>query len=214
MASSIIEDTMNETGQDLAAIIRAGCFVSVHHQERMYQSYWQPMQNSLKDNMTEFIRHFLMKEGSVVKQGEVYFALKDRAADKHSQEEVISYLEEIAKFASHYAKLVDPDNEHSFRLRTRLKRLNRIEVTTAYPFLLNAYNDYSQNLLPEDRFEELLIQFPRFIGRDRAKFRTCRQLKNGAFIETHLSAAAIRSFCIQATTQAGLDTDDWRVEFE
>ena len=31
------------------------------------------MQDRLGENLTEFIRHFLMKNGAVIQQGEIYF---------------------------------------------------------------------------------------------------------------------------------------------
>ncbi len=68
----------------------------------------------------------------------MYFALKERA-DGKSQQEVIVYLQEVSRFADYYAKLLQPDGESSSKLRERMKRLNRIEVTVAYPFLLNVY---------------------------------------------------------------------------
>ena len=37
------------------------------------------MQEQLGDDLTEFIRHFLMKDGTLVKQDEVYLALKAHA---------------------------------------------------------------------------------------------------------------------------------------
>jgi uncharacterized protein with ParB-like and HNH nuclease domain len=165
----LIFESLNAKGRPLtqADLIRNYFFmrIHVHHQEKMYRSYWQPMQSHLGENMTEFIRHFLMKDGGLVKQGEVYFALKDRATDKNSQDEVISYLEEIAKFAGYYAKLIDPEKESSPKLRARLKRLNRIEVTTAYPFLLNVYHDYAVGSLSEEIFSSVLETLENYLIR-------------------------------------------------
>jgi hypothetical protein len=44
------------------------------------------MQERLGENLTEFIRHFLMRSGGVTKQGEVYFALKEKADEKPPEE--------------------------------------------------------------------------------------------------------------------------------
>jgi hypothetical protein len=67
--------------------------------------------------------------------------------------------------------------------------------------------------LDYDRFENLLAQFPRFVGRDPARFRASRQLPNGAFMETNLSAESIHRFCLQAAEVSGLSSEDWRVEY-
>jgi len=64
-----------------------------------------------------------------------------------------------------------------------------------------------------DRFDNLIAQFPRFVGRDPARFRSSRQLPNGAFMEANLSAEAIHRFCLQAAEVSGLSSEDWRVEY-
>src|ERR1700736_2569480 len=91
-------------------------------------------------SQADLIRHFLMKNGGVTKQGEVYFALKEKA-DQKTQEEIVAYLQEIAGFAELYIKLLNPALEPSAKISQQMHRLNRIEVTTAYPFLLNVYHD-------------------------------------------------------------------------
>jgi len=67
--------------------------------------------------------------------------------------------------------------------------------------------------LDSERFENLLAQFPRFVGRDPARFRVSRLLPNGAFMETNLSAESIHRFCVQAAEVSGLSSEDWRVEY-
>jgi hypothetical protein len=43
--------------------------------------------------------------------------------------------------------------------------LNRIEVTTAYPFLLNIYRDYADGSLPESQFSEVLSVLENYLVR-------------------------------------------------
>jgi hypothetical protein len=81
--------------------------IPVSDQERLYGTYWMPMQERLGENLTEFIRHFLMRSGGVTKQGEVYFALKEKA-DEKPPGEIVAYLQEIARFAELYVKLLVP----------------------------------------------------------------------------------------------------------
>ena len=67
--------------------------------------------------------------------------------------------------------------------------------------------------LDNERFENVLAHFPRFVGRDPARFRSSRQLPNGAFMEINLSAESIHRFCLQAAEASGLSSEDWRVEY-
>src|SRR5205823_1548288 len=66
--------------------------------------------------------------------------------------------------------------------------------------------------LEPDKFEQLMREYPRFIGRSKERFRDPRELPNGIFIEVNLSAQAIQRFCAQALSAIGLTTDDWKVE--
>jgi len=65
-----------------------------------------------------------------------------------------------------------------------------------------------------DAFEEVMKQFPRFVGWDEKDFRSTRQLSNGAFIEVNLSASDIYTFCMRAIETVGLSTDEWDVEIQ
>ena len=63
------------------------------------------------------------------------------------------------------------------------------------------------------RFEQVLAQFPRFVGRDPSRFRSSRQLANGLFFETNLSATSIHRLCVQVSELSGMSSEDWRVEY-
>lgn len=164
----LIFESLNAKGRALsqADLIRNYFFMKIHidDQERQYNRHWKPMQDSLGDDLTECIRHFLMKDGPIVKQGEVYFALKD-GADSKSQAEILQYLEELTEYAGYYSKLLRPDEEQELGLRERLGRLRRIEVTTAYPFLLNGYRDYTRGQLSQEEFLQVLDVVENFMVR-------------------------------------------------
>ena len=55
--------------------------VHVSEQDRLFKSYWLPIQEALAGDLTEFVRHYLMKEGKILKEADVYFELKDRLAN-------------------------------------------------------------------------------------------------------------------------------------
>jgi len=144
----LIFESLNAKGQPLsqADLIRNYFFmrIDVSNQEHLYQTYWLPMQDALAGNLTEYIRHFMMKDGTSVRQGDVYSALKQRADGKHTQEEVVDYLRTLAEFAKYYVTLLRPSEESCVMIQKRMERLNRIEVTTAYPLLLNLLHDRAQ----------------------------------------------------------------------
>ncbi|MCB9098821.1 MAG: DUF262 domain-containing protein [Anaerolineales bacterium] len=161
----LVFESLNAKGRPLtqADLIRNYFFMRIHvdEQEKIHAKYWEPMQKALGDNLTECIRHYLMRNGSFVKQSDIYFTLKDRIG----QSDALISLKEIAVFAGYYQKLLAPENESNLEIRTALLRLNRLEVTTAYPFLLNCYHDYAQGRLSAQDFVAILQSVENFVVR-------------------------------------------------
>ncbi|MBI4681154.1 MAG: DUF262 domain-containing protein, partial [Nitrospirae bacterium] len=133
----LVFESLNAKGRPLtqADLIRNYFFMRIHvdKQEEVYNEYWQPMQTGLNDNLTEYIRHFLMRGGNIVKQSDVYYALKENVSTINA----VDYLKDLQRFSVYYQRLIYPEFEPEEDLQKYFRRLNRIEVTTAYPFLLN-----------------------------------------------------------------------------
>lgn len=161
----LVFESLNAKGRSLtqADLIRNYFLMKMHidKQEEIYSTYWEPMQDSIGENLTEFIRHYLMKDGKQVKQSEVYFSLKEEVEDKNPLE----YLNNLLNYSRYYEKLIDPEKENDPDIKRMLKRLNRLEVTTAYPFLLNIFREYEENSLTKEKLIEILKTLENFIIR-------------------------------------------------
>lgn len=161
----LVFESLNFKGHKLteADLIRNYLFMRIptDQQEALYQQYWLPMQDALGDDLTEYVRHFLMRSGAFVKQSEVYVTLKNRLA----QSDPRAALQELAAFARYYAKLLAPEQEPSKTLSAALERINRLDVTTVYPFLLNVYHDYARNALSEAAYGEVLATLENYLVR-------------------------------------------------
>lgn len=161
----LVFESLNAKGRPLtqADLIRNYFFMRIHvdKQEEIYERYWLPMQRALDEDLTEFIRHYLMKDGNILKQGDVYYALKDSCSTANA----IDYLKELTKYSSYYQKLKYPDFEEDPELEKMFSRLNRIEVTTAYPLLLNFYSNYADGELTRSDFVEILKTLENYLIR-------------------------------------------------
>jgi uncharacterized protein with ParB-like and HNH nuclease domain len=164
----LIFESLNAKGEKLtqADLIRNFFFMRIHvnSQEKMYAEHWMPMQDRLGESLTEFIRHFLMRDGKIVRQNDIYCTLKESIEDR-SHEDIIAYLQEVAAFSCCYARLLRPGEERSGRIAERMERLNRYEATTAYPFLLNVYRDYDLKKVSESDFVAILDMLESFLIR-------------------------------------------------
>jgi len=152
----LVFESLNAKGRPLtqADLIRNYFFMRIHidTQDKVYSDLWLPMQNALNEDLTEFIRHYLMKDGSIIKQGDIYYSLKDSISSKNA----IDCLKELKKYSVYYQRIKYPEFENEPELEKMFRRLNRIEVTTAYPMLLNFYNDYSEEKIDKKGFVVIL----------------------------------------------------------
>jgi uncharacterized protein with ParB-like and HNH nuclease domain len=164
----LVFESLNAKGRPLtqADLIRNYFFMQINpnQQDNIYQKYWLPMQNILSSNLTEFIRHYLTKSGVIVNQNEVYFKLKNRI-NRINQSDAISCLQDIFTFSQYYAKFLDPNLEENSKVRKYLQRINRLDMATVYPFLLNCYHDWKQRKLTETEFIEVLKIIENYILR-------------------------------------------------
>lgn len=161
----LVFESLNAKGRPLtqADLIRNYFFMRIHvdNQEEVYKAYWQPMQSALNDDLTEYIRHFLMRGGNIIKQGDVYYALKESVSTSNA----VDYLKELKKFSSYYQKLKFPEFEPEIELQKLFRRLNRIEVTTAYPLLLNFYSNYDESKIGKADFVIILKTLENYLIR-------------------------------------------------
>ncbi|MDD4439901.1 MAG: hypothetical protein PHS04_17995, partial [Tissierellia bacterium] len=58
----------------------------------------------------------------------------------------------------------------------------------------------------------IATNYPNLINEDKDKLRTWRQLKNGKYVETNMSAQYSKLYCNRAISMADLSDDDWQVE--
>jgi uncharacterized protein with ParB-like and HNH nuclease domain len=161
----LVFESLNAKGRPLtqADLIRNYFFMCIHidKQAEVYNVYWQPMQTALNDSLTEYIRHFLMKDGSIIKQNDVYYALKEKVSSNNATE----YLEYLQRFSVYYQRLIYPEFEPEEDLQKYFRRLNRIEVTTAYPLLLNFYGNYAENKISKTDFVVILKTLENYLIR-------------------------------------------------
>jgi uncharacterized protein with ParB-like and HNH nuclease domain len=161
----LVFESLNAKGRPLtqADLIRNYFFMRIHidKQQEVYKNFWLPMQTALNEDLTEFIRHYLMKDGKIIKQGDVYYALKDSVSTKNA----IDYLTELKKYSVYYQRLKYPEFEKEPELEKMFKRLNIIEVTTAYPLLLNFYSNYADGKIDKIGFVTILKTLENYLIR-------------------------------------------------
>jgi uncharacterized protein with ParB-like and HNH nuclease domain len=165
----LIFESLNAKGEKLTAadLIRNFLLMRIHvnEQQSVFDKHWRPIQEALNDQLTEFVRHYLMKEGKIIKSADIYFELKDRL-NNASPDETKHFLADLHRHGMYYAKFVDParyESDPSFS--EPLSRLRIIEATVAYPLLLRVFDAVHQGLLTDRQLAEVLNILESFLIR-------------------------------------------------
>ena len=162
----LVFESLNAKGERLtqADLIRNFFFLKIHseQQDEMHSRYWLPMQEALGPQLTEFIRHYLIgQDGSFLRSDSVYFRLKEKLGGG----EAVDLLQTIHRASEHYIRLLNPALEPHQQLSHALASLERLDVTTAYPFLLRCYDDFESKKITENEFRAIVETIENYVVR-------------------------------------------------
>lgn len=164
----LIFESLNAKGEKLtpADLIRNFLLMRVHvgDQARLFNELWLPIQHALGTDLTEFVRHYLMKEGKILKGADVYFELKDQLASS-TPAQAEAFLRELHRHGMFYARFIDSKRETDDELARRLDRIRRLKVTVAYPFLLRVFDAYDVGSLSHEQLVQTLDLLEAFLIR-------------------------------------------------
>lgn len=170
----LIFESLNFKGEPLtqADLVRNYLLMRFHHsistggeQERIYTKYWIPLETSLKNNLTEFLRHYIMKDGNDIKKGGIYAATRTKLKELDSLKEVEAEIFNLNIFGKFYAKFIFPDNEDTESIRRCLQNIKELKVTTSYPLLLRLFDARKNKSLSNIDLEKCLGLIESFVVR-------------------------------------------------
>ena len=161
----LIFESLNFKGEPLnqADLVRNYILMRFKHtisaggeQERVYAKYWIPLEKMLTSNLTEFFRHYTMKNGDDIKKGGIYAAIRTRLKKMDSTLEVESEMESMQRFGGFYAAFLSPESEQAATIRNCLNDIKDIKVTTSYPLLLRLFDARNAGNLSDIDLEKCL----------------------------------------------------------
>lgn len=176
-----IFESLNAKGKPLSQADLVRNYIAMklpeNRQADIFNKHWSKIETILQEKrnvgkssigeLTAFLRHYLtMRNGVLCNQAHVYERFRDRIENESSS--IDEFEQEIAtlkNYAEHYNRLLRPENEPDVELKRKLIRLNILEISTAYPFLMAAYESYSQKNLSHEEFAEVLEILENYIVR-------------------------------------------------
>ena len=170
----LIFESLNFKGEPLtqADLVRNYILMRFRHSmsaggdhERIYTTYWAPMEQRLGDNITEFLRHYAMKGGDNVYQRGIYAATKLLLKGMGEPADVEAELVRMSSFSTIYASILDPSLEQTPSIRKRLVNLKSLDVGTSYPLLLRLFEGRRAGEISVNDLENCLGLIESFVVR-------------------------------------------------
>jgi uncharacterized protein with ParB-like and HNH nuclease domain len=169
-----IFESLNSKGKPLSQADLVRNYIAMKLPERkqteVFSNHWSKIETLLQERrtvgrsrlgeMTAFLRHYLaFRNGVLCNEEHVYARFRDRIERDFSQpDDFADELATLSRFAEYYNNLLRPEQVADNDIRNALIRLNILETSTAYPFLLAAYDaGYRGDLSREDFLEGLSI---------------------------------------------------------
>ena len=167
----LIFESLNSTGLALsqADLIRNYVLMGLppKEQKRLYEDHWQPMEKAFGTeaylkHFDRFVRHFLtMKTRSIPRIRQVYRAFKRYCRDVP----VEAAVADLHRFAGHYVRITGLATEPDKRLQRMFDHLDRLQVDTALPLLLEAYDDFAGGVIGLDQLRTVVETVESYVFR-------------------------------------------------
>lgn len=187
-----IFESLNAKGQPLsqADLVRNFFFMSIDasRHDEIYRAKWTPIEKAIaRENMEAYVRHFLIREGTQVRESDVYYTLK-RRVEERGRDRAEEVLDDLLRVSKYYACFLFPEREPSAEVKRRLLRIQRLRATVCYPFLLNVFEDRAAGKIDEAAVIAILDTIENFIVR-RYVCGSIRAELNELFTTLHRNAS-------------------------
>ena len=170
----LIFESLNHKGEPLkqADLVRNYILMQFKHslhsggeQEKIHSELWEPMERALEDDhLTDYLRHYLMKDGESIKQGGIYAGIKRRMKDMKAAD-VKEEMLQLRRLGGIYERFVYSERESRIEVRSRLDMLRDLDVTTCYPLLLRLFDMADRGAMLETELLKCLGGLESFVVR-------------------------------------------------
>ncbi|MEP7290104.1 MAG: DUF262 domain-containing protein [Chloroflexota bacterium] len=176
-----IFESLNAKGKPLSQADLVRNYIAMRlpeaQQEMVFEKYWSEIEILLQEKrtvgrsrlgeLTAFLRHYLaLRMGVLCNEEHVYARFRDRIEkDFRTPEAFIGEISTLKRFAEYYDRFLRPDDEPNASIEIALQRLNILEISTAYPFLLAMYEALQQGQLRLSEFLDGLNVLENYIVR-------------------------------------------------
>jgi uncharacterized protein with ParB-like and HNH nuclease domain len=163
----LIFESLNSTGLELNEADKVRNFIlmgqSIQKQEKLYNNYWHKVERNTLYRVADFIRDYItMKENKIYNVNKIYINFK-RYINENGLE-IETCLNDMLLFSQYYNKILISNT--GIKIADEIiKRINLLEVSVLYPFLMEVLDDYAKRIISKDDLIEILSILESYIFR-------------------------------------------------
>lgn len=172
--AQLIFDSLNSTGLGLTQIDQIRNYILMglekSRQEVIFNNYWTPMEQAFREkgtlNLFEmFLCDYLtiQNSGNIVNIENVYGEFNKFFNERLKFQSRENIIKHIYRYSKYYLKLTYNDIEDE-SLREEISKINEQNASDSYPFLMEVFEDYENELLDKTLLLEILKTVNRFIS--------------------------------------------------
>lgn len=169
----LIFESLNSTGLDLTEGDKIRNFIlmglDAKKQEDYYEKYWNKIEKSTNYNVSGFIRNYLtLIQKKIPNINNVYFTFKEYVLETmniENDDDCESILKDMLYYAQIYGTIITAKNDSKDVVSSILFRLNNIEMTVSYPFLLAMFGHEQKTEIDHSDVEATLKVIETYICR-------------------------------------------------
>lgn len=163
----LIFESLNSTGLDLTEADKVRNFILMKEspavQEQFYIDFWNKIEINTNYNVSNFIRDYLtIKERIIPNKNKVYFHFKRYVLENVTETKLL--LIDLLKFSLFYKDIIN-SKEQKDKISTVVNKINRLESIVTYPFIMEVFNDYKDNIISENDVISILEIIVTFVFR-------------------------------------------------
>jgi uncharacterized protein with ParB-like and HNH nuclease domain len=163
----LIFESLNSTGLDLTEADKVRNFILMKEsptvQEQFYIEFWNKIEINTNYNVSNFIRDYLtIKERIIPNKNKVYIHFKRYVVENITDTKLL--LIDLLKFSSFYKNIIN-SKEQKDKISVVVNKINRLESIVTYPFIMEVFNDYKDNIISEGDVVSILEIIVTFVFR-------------------------------------------------
>lgn len=163
----LIFESLNSTGLELTNADKIRNYLLMNEdidlQNHLYIQFWEPMERRAAFNLSEFFRIYLtIKNAYTPRIKYIYDEFKKYYENNWQDKE--SFFKELEDYSYAY-QLILGESVGDKKIDNILFRLNRIEITVVYPFLVAILKDLNNKKLTREAVAEIFEVIESYIAR-------------------------------------------------